>query len=72
MPGSPSLSPLMIRVAEPIELDNLLAQRDRRLHALADQGAVDRDVRVPDKHAQRDRAVGVVEPAPDELAVGID
>src|SRR5690606_28415441 len=58
--------------AQPLEIDDATPQRDRRTHTLADQLAIDRDVRVPDEHAKRDRAVRVVERASDELAVGVD
>jgi hypothetical protein len=57
---------------EPGQVEQLLAQRDGGAHALADQPAIDRNVRFPDEHAQRDRAVAVVQGAANELAILVD
>ncbi len=58
--------------AELVEVDDALAQRDRCPDTLADELAVDRDVRIADEDAQRDDRVRVVEATSDELAVRVD
>jgi hypothetical protein len=58
--------------AELVEIERARAQRVSGADALADQPAIDRDLGPAHEHADRDRAVGVVHAAADELAIAVD